>query len=96
MSDTLNICGLTVERGQKLRTFLPVPDTNVKIPLTIINGCEDGPTLLITAGIHGGEYPGIAAAMELGLPLVIIDRPPVQYDNIAYTFDDILDFIAVQ
>ena len=66
MSDTLNICGLTVERGHKLRTFLPVPDTNVKIPLTIINGCEDGPTLLITAGIHGGEYPGIAAAMELG------------------------------
>lgn len=66
MSDTLKICGLTVERGQKLRTFLPVPDTKVKIPLTIINGCEDGPTLLITAGIHGGEYPGIAAAMELG------------------------------
>ena len=27
---------------------------------------NDGPTLLITAGIHGGEYPGIAAAMELG------------------------------
>lgn len=66
MSETLHICGLTVKRGEKLRTMLPVPDTTVKIPLTIINGCEDGPTLLITAGIHGGEYPGIAAAMELG------------------------------
>lgn len=66
MSDTLNVCGLTIERGQKLRTSLPVPDTNVQIPITIINGCDDGPTLLITAGIHGGEYPGIAAAMELG------------------------------
>lgn len=66
MSETLTVCGLTIERGTKLRTYLPVPDTNVKIPLTIINGEKDGPTLLITAGIHGGEYPGIAAAMELG------------------------------
>lgn len=66
MSDTVNICGLTVNRGEKLRTMLSVPDTTVKIPITIINGHEDGPTLFITAGIHGGEYPGIAAAMELG------------------------------
>ncbi|MBQ7317511.1 MAG: succinylglutamate desuccinylase/aspartoacylase family protein [Phascolarctobacterium sp.] len=66
MSETLSVCGLTIERGKKLRTLLPVPDTAVQIPLTIINGAEDGPTLLITAGIHGGEYPGIAAAMELG------------------------------
>lgn len=66
MSDTVNICGLTINRGEKLRTLLPVPDTTVKIPITIINGHEDGPTLFITAGIHGGEYPGIAAAMELG------------------------------
>ena len=38
MSDTLKVCGLTIERGQKLRTYLPVPDTHVKIPITIING----------------------------------------------------------
>ncbi len=69
MSDTLNICGLTVERGSKLRTMLPVPDTQIEIPITIINGTQDGPTLLVTAGIHGGEYPGIAAAMELGKEL---------------------------
>lgn len=65
MSDTVNICGLIINRGEKLRTMLPVPDTAVKIPITIINGHEDGPTLFITAGIHGGEYPGIAA-MDLG------------------------------
>lgn len=66
MSEKLTVCGLAVERGEKLRTFLPIPDTKVKIPITVINGQTDGPTLLITAGIHGGEYPGIAAAMELG------------------------------
>ena len=66
MSKDMTICGLEIKRGTKLRTMLPVPDTMTKIPLTVINGVEDGPTLLITAGIHGGEYPGIAAAIELG------------------------------
>ena len=55
MSDTLHIRGLEVERGNKLRTCLPVLDTTIEIPITIINGRNDGPTLLITAGIHGGE-----------------------------------------
>ena len=62
MSNTLSVCGLTICRGSKLRTMLPVPGTEIEIPLTIINGAFDGPTLLVTAGIHGGEYPGIAAA----------------------------------
>lgn len=53
MSDTLYIRGLKAERGQKLQTYLPVLDTNTEIPITIINGQNDGPTLLITAGIHG-------------------------------------------
>lgn len=65
MSDTMDICGLKAERGQKLQTYIPVLDSNTKIPITIINGQNDGPTLLITAGIHGGEYPGIAAAIEI-------------------------------
>lgn len=55
MSDTLSVCGLTICRGSKLRTMLPVPGTEIEIPLTIINGAFDGPTLLVTAGIHGGD-----------------------------------------
>lgn len=69
MTGTLSVCGLTVERGTKLRMMLPVPDTKVEIPLTVINGAHEGLVLLVTAGIHGGEYPGIAAAMELGLEI---------------------------
>lgn len=49
MSDNVNICGLEAGRGQKSRTFLPVPGTASHIPVTIINGQGDGPTLLITA-----------------------------------------------
>lgn len=69
MSDTLTLCGHSICRGEKLRTMLPVPDTDIEIPATIINGSHDGQTLLITSGIHGGEYPGVAAAMELGSQL---------------------------
>ena len=69
MSDKVNICGLEAGRGQKSRTFLSVPGTACHMPVTIINGQGDGPTLLITAGIHGGEYPGIAAAIELARDL---------------------------
>lgn len=69
MSDTVNICGLSIKRGEKLRTMLPIHDTEISLPLTIINGQQDGHALLLTAGIHGGEYPGIAAAMELGCEL---------------------------
>ena len=47
MSDTLTACGLTVERGAKLRTMLPVPGTDIEIPLTIINGAHDGATLTV-------------------------------------------------
>lgn len=73
MSVDFKTCGLCVPRGKKLRTYLPITQSNVKIPITIINGVEDGPTILITAGIHGSEYPGIAAAMELGRDIAPTD-----------------------
>lgn len=35
------------------------------MPVTLINGSQPGKTVLITSGIHGGEYVGIQAAVEL-------------------------------
>ena len=32
----------------------------------LINGKADGPTLVVTAGIHGAEYASIAAALDFG------------------------------
>lgn len=69
VSDTLSVCGLTICRGSKLRTMLPVPGTEIEIPLTIINGAFDGPTLLVTAGIHGGEYPALPPPWSLAAAL---------------------------
>lgn len=36
-----------------------------RLPVTLINGREPGQRILITAGVHGAEYPGILAASEL-------------------------------
>lgn len=38
---------------------------NYKMPSTLINGYYPGKTIIITAGIHSGEYPGIGATIRL-------------------------------
>jgi predicted deacylase len=35
----------------------------------LINGVGEGPTLVVTAGVHAAEYASIAAALELGRSL---------------------------
>jgi predicted deacylase len=38
-------------------------------PYVAINGAQDGPAVLITAGVHGSEYVSIDAAVRLGATL---------------------------
>jgi hypothetical protein len=49
--------------------FLEVLGTPARMPVTLVNGVAEGPTLLITAGIHGGEYPSIEATIRLAAEL---------------------------
>ncbi len=51
--------------GEKLRGAIRVPGTDVEIPFTVARGPSDGPTVLVSGGVHGGEYPGIAAAVSV-------------------------------
>lgn len=51
--------------GEKVQGLYTVEELNYQFPVTIINGMDDGSTILITAGIHGGEFVGIQAAIEL-------------------------------
>ncbi len=50
--------------GQKARGMLPVPGTAVQMPITLIHGARPGPQVLVTGGVHGGEYPAIEAAIR--------------------------------
>lgn len=61
--------GLIEEKNGKKKYMAAVPGGHAVLPVTVIEGAADGPRVLITAGIHGGEYPGIAASMEIAAML---------------------------
>ena len=69
MADILTVGSLAAARGQKLCGWLPVAGASIRLPLTLIHGARPGATLLVTGGIHGGEYPGIEAAIQLARAL---------------------------
>ncbi|WP_292362462.1 MULTISPECIES: M14 family metallopeptidase [unclassified Methylophaga] len=38
---------------------------DIKVPVTVIHGTQPGPVLLLTAGVHGDEFPAILALQRL-------------------------------
>jgi len=71
MTENLSIGDFVAAPGSKTTGIqrVEVADQQVEVPLFMINGTEDGPTLAVTAGIHGAEYASIAAALEVGQTL---------------------------
>jgi len=68
MSDKLKIGDIEAEAGTKKSSYIKVSDLNgyvLQLPLMIINGLKNGPTLCLTAGIHACEYAGIETIMRL-------------------------------
>ena len=65
MKNSVTFGGITVASGEKVSQYVTVTGTDYKFPITIINGKEDGKIILASAGIHGCEYPGIQAMVEL-------------------------------
>ena len=60
------LAGHTLRPGEKARVLLNPNAPGHEMPATLIHGQSDGMTLLVTAGVHPDEYPGIAAAVRLG------------------------------
>lgn len=67
MPGALSIGTLHAGPGTKTRGTVPADlgTLTVDIPLTLVNGAHPGPRVLITAGVHGGEFTGIDAATRL-------------------------------
>lgn len=63
--------GLTAAPGERIQGELALGDGKFLLPAAILHGKQPGKTVLITAGIHGGEYVGIQAAVELAEKLKI-------------------------
>jgi len=65
---SIEIAGSEITPGSRRSSSLRVGNraaSYVDIPFTVIRGVHDGPTLCITAGVHGTEYAGIEAAIRL-------------------------------
>jgi len=68
MPKEIKIGNIEANKGEKKSGFVRVGETpsgTVDLPLTIINGVGEGPTLCLTAGTHPCEYAGIAAVIRI-------------------------------
>lgn len=57
------LMGVTTHSGEK--TSYMAGERDISLPVTVINGKNEGPVLLLTAGIHGDEYPSMLALQQL-------------------------------
>lgn len=60
---------VTVRHGEKYQGDISFANGDIVLPGTIICGKLPGKTMLITGGVHSGEYVGIQACVELGAEL---------------------------
>ncbi len=59
------IAGHELVPGKTVKDHIHVEGTELRVPHVLLCGREDGPVVLITAGVHSAEYVGIQAAIEL-------------------------------
>jgi predicted deacylase len=70
-NEVLTVDSLSASPGEKcygVVEFL-VEGRPYRLPMWLINGEVEGPTLVVTGGVHAAEYASIAAALELGRSL---------------------------
>jgi predicted deacylase len=70
-SQLLRVGSLSASSGEKrygVNEFTVQAD-RYRLPMWLVNGHADGPTLVVTAGVHAAEYASIAAALEFGQSL---------------------------
>ena len=69
MADVLNILGETVALGESKTIDFSIAklytSTKVEIPIIVERASEPGPTILMTAGIHGDEINGVEIVRQV-------------------------------
>ncbi len=71
MNKDLIVGSLSAQPGEKVTGIneLTIAGKPFSLPMFLINGKLEGPTLVVTGGVHAAEYASIAAALELGQTL---------------------------
>lgn len=97
--DSFSVDSIGARAGESVTGYLqiePLNDEGTRIPVSVIRGENTGPVLVLLAGVHGYEYPGITALQRLRksvrardlsgtLILVHIANPPSFYGRTIYT-----------
>ena len=65
MKNAITFDGKEIKSNSRYQGFLSLPDSEISVPVTVINGKYDGKSVTVTSGIHSGEYVGIQCAIEL-------------------------------
>ena len=68
---TFRLNNIEVQPGQRWCRYLELGGGKFRLPAAVLHGEQPGRTMLITAGVHSGEYVGIQAAIELSQKLKI-------------------------
>jgi hypothetical protein len=79
MKPTLQIVDVIATRGHKATGFLEVPGTDVRMPLTLINGVNEGASLLILPVpllVLDSFVVGVRA--EYNLPRLQVTQGPIR------------------
>jgi predicted deacylase len=66
-NQALTVGSITAPLEERRSGYLPVlqrPMSTIALPVGLVNGAGQGPTVCLTAGIHGSEYAGIEAAIR--------------------------------
>ena len=69
MRDAFHMGGVSIKAGSRAQVNLPLPHqssyTPMTMPVQVIHGKRDGPTLFVSAAIHGDEINGVEIIREL-------------------------------
>ncbi len=57
------LAGVMTESGQS-HSYI-AKENDLEVPVTVLHGSQAGPVLLLTAGIHGDEFPAVLALQRL-------------------------------
>jgi predicted deacylase len=94
MESSMQIGDIRSIPGKSVHGRFKVADraaSEIELPVTIVQGLKEGPTLVIIAGEHGCEYAGIVAAVKLahdlkasevsGTVVIVPLANPVAFDS---------------
>ncbi|PSQ08418.1 deacylase [Halobacteriales archaeon QS_6_71_20] len=69
VSDTLDVGSAGAALGERADGWLDATDLptggSERLPVTVVNGADDGPVLWVTGGVHGDEATGVAVAQDV-------------------------------